>query len=328
MTSPGVRPLTFGIYPGSVVGDDAGGIALGPPDAPELINDALDELQGAARPFIVRAYRVFTDADDTSHPSPRETPEGFDQYVRPGRTLDLVAQYHSVRGDVDGYCAFLEELIDDYGERIATLQVCEEPNMTGNSNLDGWFPRVTEAIVNGVSAAKAKARRCGYPDIRVGCNTTPLLGEARSFFTELVHAGNGRLARDLDYAGLDFFPDVFRPLPEARLGAVVKALLTEHRHDVLAPVGLGHLPLVITEHGWPTGPARPAGRQASILRAVVEVIAHNASALNIVGYTHFSLRDACSANPDLFCQFGLMTDDYVPKPAFRAYQRLIAALGR
>ena len=41
--------------------------------------------------------------------------------------------------------------------------------MTGHPNLDGWFPRVTEAIVNGVSAAKAKARRCCYLDLKVGC---------------------------------------------------------------------------------------------------------------------------------------------------------------
>jgi hypothetical protein len=30
----------------------------------------------------------------------------------------------------------------------------------------------------------------------------------------------------------------------------------------------------------------------------------------------------------LFCQFGLMTDDYIPKPAFRAYRDLIDVLSR
>ena len=109
-SAAGQRPLTSGIYPGSVTGDAAGGIALGPPDVPELINDALDELQGPdARPFTVRAYRIFADAGDTSQPIPLQTPEGFGRYVRRGRTLDLVAQYHSARGDVDGYCAFLED---------------------------------------------------------------------------------------------------------------------------------------------------------------------------------------------------------------------------
>jgi hypothetical protein len=142
-----------------------------------------------------------------------------------GRRLDLVAQYHSPDADLDGYLAFIEELIDSYADRIATLQIGEEPN--------------------------------------------------------------------------------------------------EHRDNRLAPAGLGHLPLVITEHGWPTGPGRPPRRQAEMLRTVVETAAR----LGIAGYTHFSLRDACTTESSLFCQFGLMTDDYTPKPAFHLYRELIAAHG-
>jgi hypothetical protein len=56
------------------------------------------------------------------------------------------------------------------------------------------------------------------------------------------------------------------------------------------------------------------------------VIARGAGALNITGYTHHTLRDARSAGSGIFCQFGLMTDDYTPKPAFRLYQDLIGAL--
>jgi hypothetical protein len=57
-----------------------------------------------------------------------------------------------------------------------------------------------------------------------------------------------------------------------------------------------------------------------VLRTVVETAAR----LGVAGYTHFSLRDACSAEPNLFCQFGLMTDDYTPKPAYRVFRDLIA----
>jgi hypothetical protein len=85
---------------------------------------------------------------------------------------------------------------------------------------------------------------------------------------------------------------------------------------------------VITEHGWPTGPGRTPQRQAEVLRTVIDVIARSASALNITGYIHHALRDARSAGSGLFCQFGLMTDDYTPKPAFHAYRDLIDALSR
>jgi hypothetical protein len=307
--------MIFGIYPGSALGDDVGTIVTGPPDLPDAINAALDEL----RTSVVRAYRMFT---GTGGHDLTETPRGFDRYLGNGRRLDLVAQYHSANADIDGYLTFIEELIDAYGDRIARLQICEEPNVTVNPALDGWYPEVASAIVRGVSAAKAKARRDGLTRLMVGCNSTPLLGPAAGFFAGLTATGGDRFIADLDYIGLDFFPDVFRPIPDERLSALVEGLLIEHRGQVLTAAGLGHLPLIITEHGWPTGPERPPGRQAEVLRTVVETAAR----LGVAGYTHFSLRDACSGKPDLFNQFGLMTDDYTPKPAFHVYRDLIETL--
>jgi hypothetical protein len=267
---------------------------------------------------------MYTDPGDT----PSQAPAGYGRYLGGGRVLDLVGQYHSRSGDIEGYCAFIGSLIDDHGEHLATLQVGEEPNITGDANLDGAYPRITDALIAGVRAAKDKAGRSGHPGLKVGCNSSPLLGPHAAFFTDLTRAGGERFIADLDYIGLDFFPDVFRAIPPARLDAVVQALLETHRRDVLAPAGLGHLPLVITEHGWPTGPGRTAERQAEVLRTVIEVTSRNARALHITGYIHHTLRDARSGGLGLFCQFGLMTDDYTPKPAFHAYRDLIDMLSR
>jgi hypothetical protein len=85
---------------------------------------------------------------------------------------------------------------------------------------------------------------------------------------------------------------------------------------------------VITEHGWPTGPGRTPQRQAEVLRTVVDVISRNSEELGITGYIHHTLRDSCSAGAGLLRQFGLMTDDYAPKPAFHVYRELIGALSR
>lgn len=315
--------LTFGIYPGSAVGDTG---AAGPPDRPGQINEALGALQGRpGRPFIVRAYDLFADPGGTVHAALPQTPAGYDRYLGGGRALDLVAQYHSHSGDVDGYCAFIEKLIDRHGEYLATLQVGEEPNITGNPLLDGAYHRITEALIAGVRTAKDKARRSGHRDLKVGCNSSPLFGQDSGFFADLTRAGGEQFVADLDYIGLDFFPDVFRPIAPASLDGAVQALLEAHRRDRLAPAGLGHLALVITEHGWPTGPGRPATRQAEVLAAVIGVISRNAQPLNITGYVHHTLRDARSAGSGLFCQFGLMTDDYTPKPAFGVYRDLIGA---
>jgi hypothetical protein len=313
--------LTFGIYPGSAVGDTE---LTGPPDRPDKIDQALAQLQGAqGRPFIVRAYDAYADPGDTVHTTTRRTPAGYDRYLGHGRTLDLVAQYHSRSGDIDGYCAFIEKLIDCHGAHIATLQIAEEPNISDNPSLDGAYPRIAEALIAGVRAAKDKARRSGHLSLKVGCNSSPLLGQDGTFFADLTRAGGERFIDDLDYIGLDFFPDVFRPIAPASLAALVQGLLQAHRRDHLATAGLGHLPLVITEHGWPTGPGRTPQRQAEVLRTVIDVISRNAEELGITGYIHHTLRDSCSAGTGLFSQFGLMTDDYTPKPAFHVYQDLI-----
>lgn len=316
--------LTFGIYPGSAVGDTG---QAGPPDRPDRILQALSQLQGRpARPFIVRAYDLYADPGDTGGAATRQVPAGYDRYLGQGRKLDLVAQYHSRSGDVGGFCAFIEKLIDRHGEHIATLQIGEEPNVTASPSLDGAYPRITEALIAGVRAAKDKARRGGYPGLKVGCNSSPLLGPDATFFADLTQAGGERFITDLDYIGLDFFPDVFRPIAPGRLASAVQSLLDAHRRDNLAPAGLGHLPLVITEHGWPTGPDRSPERQAEVVRTVLDVISRSAGALCITGYIHHALRDANSAGSGLLSRFGLMTDDYTPKPAFHAYRELIDAL--
>ncbi|WP_371496181.1 hypothetical protein OG871_10375 [Kitasatospora sp. NBC_00374] len=319
--------LLFGIYPGSVTGDDAGGLAAGPPDDPAAVSAALDLLQGRpGRPFLVRAYTAFDDTTRTGSPHPTATPADATRYAARGRRLDLVAQYRSAAGDVDGYCEFLRDLVEQYGDATATLQVTEEPNITSNPTLDGYYPAVTEAIVRGVAAAKARARELGHTHLKVGFNTTPLFGPAASFVTGLTTRGGPDFLRDLDYVGLDFFPDVFRPIDAAELAPSVAGLLRHHRASVLAPAGLGHLPLHITEHGWPTGPGRSPDRQAQVVGTAVRAVAHHAAELRLSGYTHFALRDADSAQPGLFHRFGLTTDDYTPKPAFDVLRGLVEEL--
>lgn len=320
--------LVFGVYPGGVAGDDAGGLAGGPADDPVRIAAALDRLQGReGRPFLVRAYLGFDDTTRLGGPHATATPENAARYAVRGRNLDLVAQYRSAAGDVDGYCVFLREVVEQYGALIRTLQVTEEPNVTTNPVLDGYYPKVREALVRGVSAAAARARELGHGELRVGFNTTPLFGPATSFVAELTDRGGADFRRDLDYVGLDFFPDVFRPVAPADLAAAVEGLLRHHRDAVLAPAGLGCLPLHITEHGWPTGPERSAERQADVVRTVVQVVAAQARELGLSGYTHFALRDADSAEPGLFHRFGLTTDDYTPKPAFDVLRGLIDRWG-
>ena len=80
------------------------------------------------------------------------------------------------------------------------------------------------------------------------------------------------------------------------------------------------------ENGWPTGPERSYERQAAVLEATVRAVHAQRAACTIARYTLFALRDADSAVPDIWHQFGVMRDDYTPKPAFETYRKLVAEL--
>ncbi|GAA4620612.1 hypothetical protein GCM10023196_005270 [Actinoallomurus vinaceus] len=101
-----------------------------------------------------------------------------------------------------------------------------------------------------------------------------------------------------------------------------------HRAERLTPAGIAPgVPLHITENGWPTGPDRSPERQAEVLETTVRAIAECRDTVGIGAYTHFTLRDADSGASGIFHHFGLLTDDYEPKPAFAAYRELIARFG-
>jgi len=312
----------FGVYPGGAAGTDAGGLAQGVSDSPAAIYLALRDLEHGGAPLMVRCYTRFR--DDTG---PERTdilaPLQGDAYAVNGRLLDLVLQYQSRSGNVAGYAAFVRHALQRFGAITRCVQVTEEPNVTGNAMLDGDYPDVLQAIAAGARAADEERERLGYGHLRIGTNTTPLFGPSAGFYLDLVRVGGKPLIETLDYVGLDMFPDVFRPLGEASLRDATAGLLRYHRHEILDPAGLGHLPLHITEHGYPTGPGRSMERQAEVFEGVLGAVLDERRALNISAYEVFSLRDADSGNPDMFHQFGLMTDTYAPKPAYEVFKRIL-----
>lgn len=311
--------FTFGIYPGGLLGDERGVIEPVRPDDPAQITAALRELQGDAPEFLVRAYRSYADG---AH----RTPERPEQYATDGRRLDLVLQFGVRSGDSAGWADFVRRTVREEGHRLAVLQICEEPNLD-LPVLDGSIPNVGRALVEGVIAAKEEALARGYRHLAVGFNAVPSFDPADTFWPELGRLADERFHRALDYVGLDFFPDVFRPVPQGLLVDAVRGVLTGFRNDALPRAGIGPaVPLRICENGWPTGPGRSEGRQAEVVEQVVRTVAGLAGELGIRSYSFFSLRDADSAGPGPFRHFGLLRDDYTRKPAFDVYRDLVTEL--
>ncbi|MFH9348337.1 hypothetical protein [Kitasatospora sp. NPDC017646] len=311
--------LTFGVYPGGSLGDETGLIEPVRPDDPVRIAAALRELQGGASEFLVRAYRSYA-ADE------HRTPARPEQYATEGRKLDLVLQFGVRSGELDGWTDYVRQVVRTEGPRLAVVQICEEPNLD-LPTLDGGIPDVRRALVEGVIAAKEEALARGHDHLSVGFNAVPSFDPADTFWSELGELADERFHGALDYVGLDFFPDVFRPVPGDRLAEAVRAVVTGFRNDALPRAGIGPaVPLRICENGWPTGPGRSEERQAQVVEQVVRAVAGLAERLSVLSYSFFALRDADSAGPGLFHHFGLLRDDYTPKPAFDVYRELVGEL--
>jgi hypothetical protein len=323
------RPLIFGAYPGGAAGAD-NGLLTGPPDDPARIHGSLDALQGESRPFVVRCYDSFQDPGSRFESRPAN-PIDYAQYARPGRRpLDLVLQFRSASGDVTGYLNFVRTLIERHHRSLYSVQITEEANFaSGPDVIDGPYPEVRRALVEGVVAAKDALLALGRPEVLVGFNSTPTFGPAAEFWSSLLDR-HPRFLACLDYVGLDFFPDVFRPAHD--IEEVVTGVLETMRAEWLTTNGFPEsIPIHITEHGWPTNAGRSQERQAEVLEAAVRTAYAAADSLNIGRYTLFSLRDVAHATPEnadnLFTFFGVMTADYRPKPAFERLRALIAELG-
>jgi hypothetical protein len=188
-----------------------------------------------------------------------------------------------------------------------------------------------------VVVAKETLRALGPTStVKVGFNATPTFGPAAEFWSSLKLLAHERFFDCLDYVGLDFFPDVFRPVarngePGDLASSVVEVIETLRQVWMPAAGIPDRVAIHITEHGWPTGIGRPEERQAEVLESVIRTVHDLSDRLNIERYMLFDLRDVDHAGGErednLFRFFGITRADYWLKPGFATFQRLIGELG-
>jgi hypothetical protein len=100
-------------------------------------------------------------------------------------------------------------------------------------------------------------------------------------------------------------------------------ILTCYRAQLSAAGIPGTVPIRVCESGWPTGPGRSEQDQAEALRSMVSTVASLHAELHITHWELFTLRDADSSRDDIFCQFGILRDDYTSKAAYDVLRDLI-----
>jgi hypothetical protein len=152
--------------------------------------------------------------------------------------------------------------------------------------------------------------------------------EAGTFWPAVAALGGSRFQACVDYVGIDMYPDVVGGrIEQANLDPAVGEVLRTLRHQALPLAGITNsTPIRICENGWPTGPDRPEDRQAEVLEEVLRAVHARRHELNVTHWELFALRDADSTRASPFHQFGIVRDDYSPKPAFDRLRQTFAEL--
>lgn len=336
--SPRAPRLVFGIYPGGAAGTvgPSGPVA---PEDPAVRMAALERLRPPGRPFVVHLYASYTGASGWS--AEQQVGQEIDDYGRAGFQTELVASYRPADGgspaDVGGFTDFVREAVRSFGSvpGFVSLQVTNEANQGGSPNTsDGYYAGARDALIEGVIAAKGEARNDGSGHVKVGFNWAYATdGASRAFWRYLGHHGGQRFLDDLDWVGLDAYPGTWGPaLGKRGLAAETTRFIDGALHATRATymplAGIPHtVPLQVSETGYPTGPGRPDAMQVTVMKAAVEAVYRARANYNITGLRWFDLRDADSSSSSFESQYGIMRDDYSPKPGFSAYRSLVARLG-
>jgi hypothetical protein len=302
------------------------------PDNPRKRLAALARLRPAGGPFTVHIYRSYlSDANDAKEDA--EHRALVDQYTGHGYGVEIVIRYRR-DGDPAGFAKFVRGVVGRFGDNplVRGFQVTNEVNFAASGDSsDGAYEGARDALIQGVIAAKDEARRRGYSQVRIGFNwfyrTDP--GNEDAFWQYLDEHGGKRFANSLDWVGLDVYPGTFFPpaAPAASTGDFMVNALSQLR-DCFMPEGdiPDSVPIHVEENGYPTGPGRSYADQRTALESMLGAVNTYRANYNVTNYFWFDLRDADSASPNFQQQYGLMRDDYSPKPAFDAFRTLVSKL--
>ena len=332
----GAPTLRFGINPAGEAG------ALGPrvepvPEDRRRTLQALAALRGSG-PFYVRLNRFFWSEGAAGI---RRFLSLSRRYTRHGYLVELQLRYHprpDQEGDIDAWVRFVRRVVRRFGpdEGVRSIQVTNEVNFLpiAPDASDSAYDGAREALVRGVIAADAVAERRGFDQLKIGFNwpyrSDPL--SERSFWNEIADRGGERFVDALDWVGLDAYPGtVFPPieLGDGYRDGIVNAM-SVLRECYMPIAGIpDEVPIKVEENGYPTlEPVRSYAEQVSAMRQMIGAVHEFRGTYNVTDYRWFDLRDHRTSSLNFQHQYGLLRDDYTPKPAFAAYRELVDRLAR
>ena len=328
--------IRFGITPGAQTGQlGTGPVPPRTPEDPAKQLAALAKLRPKNGPFVVRLHRFFWSDGEKGV---KRFLALAQRYTAAGYLAELQLRYHPTpaqEGDIPAWRRFVRSVVDRFGpnRRVVAIQVTNEVNLTfSRDSSDGAYDGARDALIQGVEAARDEVRRKGFSQLEIGFNwayrSDP--SSEQSFWSYLRDHGGPRFVRSLDWVGVDAYPGTFFPpydSPGGERDALVNAFSTFRCLAATPKIPLS-IPIHVEENGYPTGPGRSYERQAQALDTMVHTVNDFRGTFNISDYRWFNLRDGDTTSPNFQQQYGLMTDEYQPKPAFGLYRRLVAQLTR
>ena len=325
-------PVIFGIHPGGAIGTIGPAGRPKPEDAGKRLA-ALRELRGN-RAFVVHLYDSYTTRADGSA-LPSGLAKQIDDYTADGFQVELVLAYRptAASGDVDGFVDSVRQRVRQLGANpgVTALQVTNEANVSGSASAtDGFYPRGTGCTYPShdrgtrrsrptrPSLARSRlqlglrdrTRRRGVLEVRGRARRGTAgrrrrLGRTRCLPGDVgtAHRRRSRNRRQrLDARGHE---DVASHVHAARRH---RGFRTDTRLRRRLSHGTGTDRRRSSDRDALSGPHR-ARREQDVQHQRLR---------------WFDLRDSDSSAQSFEAQYGIMRDDYAPKPAFRTYRELIA----
>ena len=330
---PVVDRLRLGVYPWGGVGC----VEQCAPAAPENANQSMamvKQLKGS-RSFTVHVYGQY---DGVSNASADNLLSEASWWSSNGLKVAAVLRYRPADASkAAGYEAWVRTQTRRLAALAGTIsiQIANEPNNQAAGAGDGSYPGVVNAIATGVPAARAEVVAASRPDILIGFNWAA--GEqpttTEPMWAQLRQAGGSAFSQAVGFVGVNVYPGTWTPLlaagalTAAQIDATVRSALDAARNKHMVAAGVAHAGIVIAETGYPTTAARTPLAQDVVLRAVIGAAEATKSIFGVTGVYWFSLRDGNTASGQLENGYGLLRDDYTPKPAFTTLKGLVASIG-
>ncbi len=294
---------------------------------------ALRALRPRGRQLVLRVSRLF-EADGEA--GILRFKRAIDRYTRHGFDTELQVRYHpsgSEVGNIAAWERYVRHVVDVFGpnRHVVAMTITNEINVAISPNTsDGVYPRAEQALIQGIITAHQEAERRGFSHLTFGFTYAYRFNAVidAAMFTGL-RSGGPAFRSALGFVGVDYYPELY-PGRATPIPAATRQMMGTVRRCFMPLGRLGRqVPIWITESGYDTTPGIVTpDKQRAALTQIVTTIRRGAGTFNVTDYRWFNLRDNLSITPAFGETSGLLTDGYRRKPAFSAYERLVARYGR